>query len=126
MNLRSLFIIFFIICFGCKQHPKPEIISISTNNSSISVERTQTQPLNYVNATLTIKGMSCEVGCAKTIEKKLANLDGVNKAKVNFKKEIATIEFDKTKIDNALLISTVNSIGDNETYEVIKLEILSN
>ncbi|MBK85993.1 MAG: hypothetical protein CMC86_02160 [Flavobacteriaceae bacterium] len=70
--------------------------------------------------------MSCEVGCAKTIEKKLANLDGVNKAKVNFKKEIATIEFDKTKIDNALLISTVNSIGDNETYEVIKLEILSN
>ena len=70
--------------------------------------------------------MSCEVGCAKTIEKKLANLDGVNKAKVNFKKEIASIEFDKTKIDNALLISTVNSIGDNETYEVIKLEILSN
>ena len=70
--------------------------------------------------------MSCEVGCAKTIEKKLANLDGVNKAKVNFKKEIASIEFDKNKIDNALLISTVNSIGDNETYEVIKLEILSN
>lgn len=70
--------------------------------------------------------MSCEVGCAKTIEKKLAKLDGVNKAKVDFKKEIASIEFDKTKIDNALLISTVNSIGDNETYKVIKLEILSN
>ena len=70
--------------------------------------------------------MSCEVGCAKTIEKKLAKLDGVNKANVDFKKEIASIEFDKTKIDNALLISTVNSIGDNETYKVIKLEILSN
>ena len=70
--------------------------------------------------------MSCEVGCAKTIEKKLAKLDGVSKAKVDFKKEIASIEFDKTKIDNSLLISTVNSIGDNETYKVIKLEILSN
>ena len=69
--------------------------------------------------------MSCEVGCAKTIEKKLAKLDGVNKAKVDFKKEIASIEFDKTKIDNTLLISTVNSIGDNEIYKVIKLEILS-
>ena len=69
--------------------------------------------------------MSCEVGCAKTIEKNLAKLDGVNKAKVDFKKEIASIEFDKTKIDNTLLISTVNSIGDNEIYKVIKLEILS-
>jgi len=61
-----------------------------------------------------------------SIDYRGVKLDGVNKAKVDFKKEIASIEFDKTKIDNTLLISTVNSIGDNETYKVIKLEILSN
>ena len=64
---------------------------------------------------------------SKIIIKPKANINlSKTKAKVDFKKEIASIEFDKTKIDNTLLISTVNSIGDNETYKVIKLEILSN
>jgi mercuric ion binding protein len=44
----------------------------------------------------TIEGMTCAMGCAKTIEKELTNLDGVQKATVDFDKKTATVVFDKT------------------------------
>ena len=33
--------------------------------------------------------MTCAMGCAKTIEKKMAKMDGVKMAKVDFEKELA-------------------------------------
>ena len=42
----------------------------------------------YAKAEFGIEGMTCAMGCAKTIEKKMAKMDGVKSAKVDFEKEM--------------------------------------
>jgi copper chaperone CopZ len=39
--------------------------------------------------------MTCAVGCAKTIQEDLTQLEGVQKATVDFETKIATVTFDK-------------------------------
>jgi Heavy-metal-associated domain. len=54
--------------------------------------------------------MSC-ASCAAKIEKALNNLQGVNRATVNFATETATVEFDSSKVDVAAMIKAVRNIG---------------
>ncbi len=66
---------------------------------------------------LNVSGMSCEIGCAKTIESKLAKKEGVLEAKVVFNDSLATIKYDANKIDKANLIAFVEGVGDGHTYK---------
>ena len=109
-------ILFLIL--NCKQNKEAEIISVETANSQIHNETSQTEGLNYVTATFTIKGMSCEMGCARAIENKLSKLDGMSKANVNFQDEVATVKFDANKINETLLVSTVTSVSQTLSFSV--------
>ena len=60
------------------------------------------------NISLAISGMTCEIGCAKTIQSKLSKKQGVTKANVIFTDSIATIEFDPNKPQ---LIISIHGIG---------------
>ena len=107
-----------VLILNCKQNKEAEIISVDTANSQTQIEKTQADLLNYATATFTIKGMSCEMGCARAIENKLSKLDGMSRASVNFKEEMATVEFDADKVDETLIISTVNSVNQTSSYSV--------
>ena len=107
-----------VLILNCKQNKEAEIISVETANSQIHNETPQTEGLNYVTATFTIKGMSCEMGCARAIENKLSKLDGMSKANVNFQDEMATVKFDANKINEALLVSTVTSVSQTLSFSV--------
>jgi periplasmic mercuric ion binding protein len=69
-------------------------------------------------ASFNIEGMTCEMGCAKTIETKLAGLDGVQKATVDFDKKTATIEYDAAVQSPEKLVETVEAVADGKTYKV--------
>ncbi len=69
-------------------------------------------------ATMKIEGMTCAMGCAKTIENKLAGLDGVQKATVDFDKKEATIEYDAQVQTIETLSKTVEGVADGKTYKV--------
>jgi mercuric ion binding protein len=69
-------------------------------------------------ATFHIEGMTCEIGCAKTIEEALNELDGVQEAKVDFEKKQATINFDLDKLSTADLVKTAEACADGKTYKV--------
>ena len=58
------------------------------------------------------------MGCARAIENKLSSLDGISKASINFKEEMATVKFDANKIDEPLLISTVTSLSQTSSYSI--------
>lgn len=77
-------------------------------------------------ATFTIDGMTCPEGCAKTIEKKLSEMDGVQNAKVDFDKKQATVNFDLDKLKSDDLVKAVETTGDGQTYKVsnVKTEII--
>ena len=107
-----------VLILNCKQNKEAEIISVETANSQSHIETRQANVLNYATATFSIKGMSCEMGCARAIENKLSKLDGISRASVNFKEEMATVEFDADKVDETLIISTVNSVNQTSSYSV--------
>ncbi|HLA54759.1 MAG TPA: heavy-metal-associated domain-containing protein [Flavobacterium sp.] len=69
-------------------------------------------------ASFHIEGMTCAIGCAKTIEGKLSGLDGVQKATVDFDKKTATVEFDASKQTPEKLVETVEATADGKTYKV--------
>ena len=66
-----------------------------------------------------IEGMTCAMGCAKTIETKLNETAGVQKAAVDFDKKEASISFDKTQQTKATLVKLVEACADGTTYKVI-------
>jgi mercuric ion binding protein len=69
------------------------------------------------NVSLAISGMTCEIGCAKTIQSKLSKKEGVLGAKVIFTDSIANIEFDANKTSKEDLIAFVSGIAGGELYK---------
>ncbi|MDC1261087.1 cation transporter [Polaribacter sp.] len=68
------------------------------------------------NVSLAISGMTCEIGCAKTIQSKLTKKEGVLAAKVVFSDSIATIEFDTNTLSKKDLIAFVDGIAGGDLY----------
>jgi mercuric ion binding protein len=69
-------------------------------------------------ASFKIDGMTCAIGCAKTIEEKLSKMDGVQKATVDFDKKEATVNFDASVLTPEKIVQAVESTGDGATYKV--------
>lgn len=86
------------------------------------VTKTEIAAENLVTAHFTIEGMTCEIGCAKTIESKLAAAEGVGEAKVDFESKIATVTFDKAKQSIASLGKTIENVGGGALYKVTNAE----
>lgn len=61
-------------------------------------------------ARIPITGMTC-TNCAATIEKGLAETEGIENASVNFASEKATIEYDPTKVDLTKIKGTISELG---------------
>lgn len=78
----------------------------------------KTTAANLETASFKIDGMMCPQGCAATIEKKLAKMDGVEKAKVDFDSKTATIEFDGAKQTAETFVQTVEKMGEYKVSEV--------
>jgi len=66
---------------------------------------------------LTISGMTCEIGCAKTIQSKLSKKEGVISAKVVFTDSIATIAFDANTTSKKDLITYITGIAGGDLYK---------
>ncbi|MBA5793889.1 heavy-metal-associated domain-containing protein [Flavobacterium sp. xlx-214] len=73
-------------------------------------------------ATFQVEGMSCAVGCAKVIEGKLAKMDGVKEAKVDFESKTATVEFDDAKQNPDAIKKMVEEIAKG-AYKVQNMQV---
>lgn len=96
MKIQKLFLAIVVTCFvitGCKKEVKKETVALA------------------------ISGMTCEIGCAKTIQSKLSKKEGVLGAKVVFTDSIANIEFDANKTSKEDLIAFVSGIAGGDLYK---------
>ena len=100
---------------NCKQNTTPEVKTVEVATIT-RTPKTLDPNATYAKAEFTISGMVCEIGCAKTIEKKLANMEGVKFATVDFDKKLAMVEYDEAKITPATLEETVTKVG--KAYKV--------
>jgi copper chaperone CopZ len=72
---------------------------------------------NLITADYSVEGMVCAMGCAATIQKELMGVDGVADCEVDFDSGKAHVEFDKSKLSEDDIISTIESLSDGQ-YKV--------
>ncbi len=119
--MKTLKLFFVLTCFmlvtlACNNQTK-EVTTSSEEQTAIA---TQEQEKSLAMVEFSIEGMSCAMGCAKKIENKLAGLDGVTEASVDFDQKLAMVTFEKDKITTTTLEETVKSAGDSYSVKEMK------
>jgi len=96
-----------------------------TENKSIDTKSTQKNELSadadLKKVALNIEGMTCEIGCARTIQSKLSKTEGVKFAEVNFEKKSGIVEYDANKISEKQIVSVVEQIAGGDLYKVAEI-----
>ena len=115
MTLPKLFMVASIsgiFFMNCKQTASAPIENqVAETKSPINKEKLE-------KATFTIEGMTCAIGCAKTIEKELSETNGVQSANVDFDKKQAVVSFDSSIQNTESITKIVEASADGETYKV--------
>jgi len=110
-----------VLCLAitaCKNGTAPEIKTVEVETTK--KEKALNPNAIYAKAEFGIEGMTCAVGCAKTIEKKLAKMDGVKSAKVDFDRRLAMVEYDEDMVTTTSLTETVTKVADIYKVDEIK------
>lgn len=76
---------------------------------------------NYKSIEVEIEGMTCEIGCAKTIESKLSKTEGVKYSKVNFEAKVGQFTYDENKISKEDIAKKIAGIGGGDLYKATKI-----
>jgi Cu+-exporting ATPase len=71
---------------------------------------------------LEIGGMTCEIGCAKLIESKLAKVEGIREITVQFEDSLGSVTFDKNIIDQNQIVKVLEDIAGGDLYSVKSIE----
>ena len=97
------------------------IISLSLTNCSENPPKTATPPaltttvktvaIQTETVEMTIEGMMCAIGCAATIEKKLAKSEGIEEVKVDFDTNKALARYDKAHLNPAKTTKIIHGVG---------------
>lgn len=107
-----------VLFVSCKKNTEESEKIIPQNQTEAPKVKKEIAPENLQAVTFKIEGMTCAVGCAKTIQEELSDSDGVQSAEVDFDKKLATVTFDKTVQNQSSLTQIVQATGDGTTYKV--------
>ena len=100
-----------VLFVSCKDNTTPKTVTVDTHTTTVKKETTKEDlAAHYNKAEFKIDGMTCAIGCAKRIEGKLASMEGVKSAKVDFDKKTAMVEYNEEKVDFDKLTNTVKSV----------------
>ena len=103
------FAIIACFAFSCKNEKNPEVKTVEVEAETVKkIDPNAT----YAKAEFTIDGMTCAMGCAAQIQKKIAKMDGVKSATVDFDKKLAMVEYNEAKVTPTLLEETVTKVAD--------------
>ena len=110
-----------ILFVGCKEK-ETEMVAKETATTAAPKVKKEIAAANLQTESFSVEGMTCAVGCAKTIQEDLTALDGVQKATVDFDTKLATVTFDKTVQTPEKLTTVVEAAADGKTYKVSKMK----
>jgi Cu+-exporting ATPase len=118
-----VFVSFFaLIVSSCKNEAQPEVKTVEVEVSEKDMAQNIDPDATYAKVEFSIDGMTCAMGCAKTIEKKMAKMEGVKMAKVDFDKRLAMVEYDEAKVTPQSLEEAVGKVGD--VYKVKDMKVV--
>ena len=110
-----------LVLTSCKNETQPEVKTVDIEVTKKDVSTNLDPNATYTKVEFSIDGMTCEVGCAKTIEKKMAKMEGVKSAKVDFDKRLAMVEYDEAKVTPKSLEETVTKVADIYKVKDVKI-----
>ena len=112
-----------ILIVSCKNETStPEVKNVDTEVAVVKKEKQLNPDANFIKSEFTIDGMTCEVGCARLIQKKINKMDGVKYVKVDFEKKLAMVEYDDAVVNHESLEATVSKTAD--TYKVSDMKVV--
>ena len=113
--MKKLLFILFIITglISCSQKKK-ETAGKNENSTKDKVAAV------YETFEMEIEGMTCEIGCARTIESKLSKMKGVVYSKVDFESKKGVFTFNKNAINEKLITEKIAGIAGGDLYSVVK------
>ena len=103
---RPYYYLLVILSVGCTTASKPEKKTVDYNE-----EETVELSADLSHISFPIEGMTCEVGCAARIEKKVAASEGVVSSKVDFEGKTAYVSFDPSATSFDAIRATVEGLG---------------
>ena len=103
---RPYYYLLVLLFISCNTAPKPEKKSV-THLEYTKVELSA----ELAHISFPIEGMTCEVGCAARIEKKVAASKGVMSSKVDFEGKTAYVSFDPSKTSFDAIRTTIEGLG---------------
>lgn len=109
------------LLFSCKKETYPEVKTVDSN-IVVKTEKILNLNANFIKSEFTIDGMTCEIGCAKLIEKNINKMNGVKLAKVDFNNKLAMVEYDETMVNHGLLANVVTKTAN--VYKVSEMKIV--
>lgn len=112
LKTLSIVAIMALVFTSCKNETQPEVKTVEVEVTKKDVATTLDPNATYAKVEFGIDGMTCAMGCAKTIEKKMAKMDGVKSAKVDFDKRLAMVEYDEAKVTPKSLEEAVSKVAD--------------
>lgn len=102
-----------MVLTACKNETSPETKTVDLGEET--TEKVLNPNAEYIAAKFEIDGMMCAMGCAKVIEKNLAQMDGVKNVEVDFESKVAKIEYDIAMVNPELVKASVKKTGDSYT-----------
>ena len=123
MKILKPIVLLIIVCVfvSCGNNSKmnsqnKDVLSHNSdgNNENIAV--------NLEKISLEIDGMTCEIGCARTIQSKLSKTKGVKMAEVDFENKTGVVEFDSNRITENEIVGIVEQIAGGDLYKVIEVK----
>ena len=111
MKVTISFIIFSFLLISCGE---------SKQNQTKQEDATQQEVIaaNYKSLEVEIEGMTCEIGCARTIQSKLSKIKGVSYSKVSFEAKKGQFTYDSNILSKDEIITKISGIGGGDLYSV--------
>jgi len=82
---------------------------VSCSETTAQSKEVAQEVVKSTEMTMSIKGMTCLMGCARAIEVELKNLEGVEAAKVDFKAANAELTYNSALTSEAAIVDFVNN-----------------
>ena len=117
MNTKSVFLSLILSClliWSCSDKTK------KLNNEDVKSGVLQMAEIQTVS--FAVSGMTCEIGCAKTIQSKLSKKEGITDSIVVFSDSTATVSFDSSKTSTTYISSFISGIAGGDAYTASELK----
>lgn len=108
----AIFMLFFISCNLKKTEESSKVDSAE--------QKVVAEDLHQVK--VAIKGMTCEIGCARLIQSKLYKADGISYAKISFADSSGVISFDQNRIGEDEIKQIIERTAGGDIYSVASIE----